>query len=114
MFGLLHNAALRSLHPVVWLSLQVVLAFGIGFAAGKRGWLLALAAYFLGICLWVVIELRPSPPWASSDVWGWNQWLISTLTVIPSGAAAALVGAAGGWVRVRRLRLTREADVTPT
>ena len=42
------------------------------------------------------VELRPSPPWAASDVWGWDQWGIFLVTLLPTAIGASVLGA---WVR---------------
>ena len=75
--GLRNNDGLRSVHPLILLGLLALVAFATGFAARRRGWLAALGAFVLGTALWVGIELRPSPPWAASDVWGWDSGAFS-------------------------------------
>ena len=53
----------------------VLVALVIGLMVTRRGWLAAAAAYVVGIALWIVIYLRPSPPWAPSDVWFLETWI---------------------------------------
>ena len=102
VFGLLdsalrNNDGLRSVHPLILLGLLALVAFATGLAARPRGWLAALAAFVLGTALWVGIELRPSPPWMASDVWGWDQWGMFGLTMMPTTLGVAAFGAVGAW-----------------
>ena len=66
-------------------------AFLIGLR--RNGWLWALAAYLVGLALWVVVELRPSPPWVPTDVGG--TWEAVGLRALIGGVWSALSGAAG-------------------
>ena len=83
----------------VKIGFMVLVAFAVGFVVARRGWLAALAAFVVGQALWVAIELRPSMPWAASDVWGWDQWAIFVLTLLPTALGAAVLGGLGAWVR---------------
>jgi hypothetical protein len=82
----------------VQLGFLVFVAFAVGFVAGHRGWLAALVAFVIGHALWVAVELRPSMPWAASDVWGWTQWGIFVVTLVPTAFGAAVLGELGAWV----------------
>jgi len=95
--GLRNNDRLRGVHPLILLGLLALAACATGFAARRRGWLAALAAFVLGTALWVGIELRPSWPWMATDVWGWEQWGLFGLTMMPTALGATAFGAAGAW-----------------
>ncbi len=82
-----------------WLGLLGLTAVAVGFAAGWRGWLAAFTACTIGMASWLVIELRPSPPWSPSDVWGPMTWLSFLLgNVLPVALGAAALGGLGGWL----------------
>lgn len=86
-----------------------LIAFLVGFVVKRRGWLAASAAYLLGLALWVVVVLRPSPPWVPTDVEG--TWVAVILGAIIGGPWSALAGAAGSWAaRSRLLVTTRRAS----
>jgi hypothetical protein len=92
----------NELDAVPWpiqLGLKAFVAFAVGFVVLRRGWLAALAAFVIGHALWVAVELRPSMPWAGSDVWDWTQWEIFLITLLPTALGAAVLGALGAWVR---------------
>jgi hypothetical protein len=77
----------NELDAVPWpiqLGFMSLVALAVGFAVGRRGWLAAFAAFVVGHALWVAVELRPSRPWAASDV--------------PTAAGAMILGALGAWV----------------
>jgi len=85
--------------PLLDLMLQLgavaLVAFLIGFVVKRRGWLAAALAYVGGVGLWVVVELRPSPPWVPTDVGG--TWEAVTLAAVIGGSWSALFGAAGSF-----------------
>jgi hypothetical protein len=89
-------------HWGLWLAWTAIVAAGVGLFGRRYGWAAAFAAYVIGIALWVTIELRPPPPWAATDVWGWEQWRDFVLTKIPIGVGAAIFGWVGNHVRSRR------------
>ena len=98
--GQMYSGVLRphESRPVVLdLMLQLgavaLVAFLIGFVVKRRGWLAAALAYVLGIGLWLVVELKPSPPWVPTDVGG--TWEAVTLAAVIGGLWSALFGAAG-------------------
>lgn len=98
----------NELDAVPWpiqLGFLSLVALAVGVVVGRRGWLAALGAFVTGHALWVAVELRPSLPWAASDVWGWEQWGIFLVTLVPTAAGAAVLGALGAWVgRLASLR----------
>lgn len=81
------------LDAAIQFGLLALIAFLIGFVVIRRGWFWALAAYLFGLALWVVVELRPSPPWVPTDVGG--TWEAVGLRALIGGAWSALSGAAG-------------------
>ena len=88
------------------LLILVAIALLIGVAANHRGWLAAGAAYVLGIALWTVVYLRPSPPWAPSDNWTIGTWIFFVLQSVVFGAVLyALLGLIGSWIPIWRARL---------
>jgi hypothetical protein len=100
--GLIALTYWNEVDAVPWpirLGFMASIAFAVGFGVGRRGWLAALAAFIVGHVLWVAIELRPSAPWAASDVWGWTQWGIFLWTLLPTALGAAVIGGLGSWVR---------------
>ena len=106
----------NELDGVPWplqLSVVALVAFAVEFIAGRRGWLAALAAFVIGHAGWVVIELRPSLPWAASDVWGLDQWAVFMVTLVPTAFGAALLGLLGEWT-AHRIRLWRDYSPTRT
>ena len=91
----------NELDAVPWpiqLGFVALVALAVGFVVRQRGWLAALAAFVIGHALWVAVELRPSLPWAASDVWGWEQWSIFLVTLMPTAAGAMALGALGAWI----------------
>jgi hypothetical protein len=88
-----------AVHWAVQLAFVALVALVVGFVAGHGGWLPALTAFALGHALWVGVELRPSMPWAASDVWDWTQWRIFITTLLPTAFGAAILGAVGAWLR---------------
>ena len=98
----------NELDAVTWplqLGFLSLVALAVGFVVGRRGWLAALAAFVVGHALWVAVELRPSLPWAASDVWAWEQWGIFLVTLVPTAAGAMILGALGAWLsRLSSLR----------
>jgi hypothetical protein len=94
----------NELNAVPWpiqLGFVAFVALAVGFVVGRRGWLAALAAFVIGHGLWVAVELRPSLPWSASDVWGWDQWGIFIVTLLPTALGAAVLGGLGGWIARR-------------
>lgn len=81
----------QSLH----LGVIALVAFLIGFAVKRRGWLAAALAFVGGVGLWVVVELRPSPPWVPTDVRG--TWEAVILLSAIGGLWSALFGGAGSF-----------------
>lgn len=89
------------LDAVIQFGLLALFAFLIGFVVLRRGWLWALAAYLIGLALWVVVELRPSPPWVPTDVGG--TWEAVGLRALIGGVWSALSGTAGSWAARARV-----------
>jgi hypothetical protein len=87
---------------LAYLATLSLIAFLVGFIVVRRGWLAALAAYVLGVALYVGLYLRPSPPWAPSDVWGLETWISFVLTMLPTTIGSAIVGGIGSWVGRKR------------
>lgn len=83
------------LEQVLTLGLPALIAFLVGFVVKRRGWLAASGAYVVGVAVWVVVDLRLSPPWILTDVRGTWEWLILTASI--GGLWSALSGAAGCW-----------------
>ncbi len=83
------------LEQALTLGSLALIAFLVGFAVKRRGWLAAAGAYVIGVALWVVVDLRPSPPWVLSDVRGTWEWVMATASI--GGLWSALSGAAGSW-----------------
>lgn len=88
--------------------LLALIAFLVGFVVIRRGWLAASGAYLLGIALWVLVDLRPSPPWVPTDVQG--TWLAVALVAAIGAPWSALFGLAGTWAAHR----TRRASSLPS
>lgn len=65
---------LTSSAPAFRLALLLLIALVIGVLLHRRSWIAAGGAYVVGITIWVVVWLRPSPPWAPSDVWFAETW----------------------------------------
>ena len=84
---------------LIYLATLSLVAFLVGFVVVRRGWLAALAAYVLGVALYVGFYLRPSPPWAPSDNWDLLTWTSFVLTILPLTIGSAIVGSIGSWVR---------------
>jgi hypothetical protein len=107
LIGLRYWNEIDSVHWLAQLSFIALVAFAVGFFAGRLGWLAALAASVIGHALWVGIELRPSLPWAATDVWDWAQWQIFLVTLLPTAFGAAVLGGIGEWAAriVSRKRL---------
>jgi hypothetical protein len=99
LIGLRYWNAIDAVPWPLQLGFVALVTFAVGFATGSRGWLAAVAAFAVGHVLWVLVELRPSPPWAASDVWGWEQWGIFLITLLPTAIGASVLGALGAWVR---------------
>ena len=58
---------------VLQLGSLALIAFLVGFVVKRRGWLAASGAYVGGVVLFVLVDLRPTPPWAFiSSVIGWG------------------------------------------
>ena len=83
------------LDAAIQFGLLALIALLIGFVARRPGWLWASAAYLVGLTLWVIVELRPSPPWVPTDVGG--TWEAVGLRALIGGVWSALSGAAGSW-----------------
>ena len=83
------------LAPGLHLGSIALIAFLVGFIVNRRGWLAASSAYLLGIALWVLIDLRPSPPWVPTDVEG--TWVAVMIAAAIGAPWSALCGAAGSW-----------------
>jgi hypothetical protein len=90
------------LDAAIQFGLLALIAFLIGFVVRRRGWLMALVAYLMGLAVWVVVELRPSPPWVPTDVGG--IWEAVALRAAVGGGWSALSGAAGSWAARARAR----------
>lgn len=90
--------------PLRVLSL-VLVALVIGLVVTRRGWLAAAAAYVVGIALWILIYLRPSPPWAPSDVWFLETWI----TFVGTQLGIALLFAGIAYIGSRTARLVFRA-----
>ena len=89
------------LASVINLGLVALIAFLVGFVVKRRGWFHALAAYLIGLSVWVVVDLRISPPWVPTDVGG--TWEAVVMWALIGGLWSALVGGAGSWAaRARR------------
>jgi len=110
LIGLRYWNELGFVHWSLQLAWVGIVATAIGFVTGRRGWAAALAAYAIGVALWVTIELRPSPPWAGADVWDWQQWGGFILTLTPVGLGAAVLG----WVGSRLGHSRRSARASRT
>ena len=80
--------------------LLALIALLVGFVVKRRGWLAATAAYLIGLSIWVVVDLRPSPPWVPTDVGG--TWEAVGLRAIIGGVWSALFGVVGS--RAARMR----------
>lgn len=83
----------------------VGIALAIGFLAGRYGWLAAGGAYVVGIALWTLLYLKPSPPWAPSDNWGEETWLGFAASTVFGVVLYALFGIVGSWIPIWRARL---------
>lgn len=79
----------------------ILTAVGVGSLGRPRAWLRATICYFIGVVWWVATDLRPSPPWSASDVWGSAQWAMFAVSLTPSFGLVAILGAVGGWLRKR-------------
>jgi len=82
--------------------LVAVIAFLVGFIVRRRGWLAAVVAYLTGLSVWVVVDIRPSPPWVPTDVGG--TWEAILLNALIGGLWSALVGGVGSWAARARGR----------
>jgi hypothetical protein len=89
---------------VLQLGSLALIAFLVGFVVQRRGWLAASAAHVGGVVLFVLVDLRPTPPWAFiASVIGWGppdatgSWE-AVIGLLGIGVPwAALSGAAGSW-----------------
>ncbi len=116
--GQMHSGVLRPhesrpalLDQVITLGSVALIAFLIGFVVKRRGWLAAALSFVIGVGLWVVVELRPSPPWVPTDVGG--TWEAVALLSALGGLWSALFGAAGGFAaRAMDRASARRADVS--
>ena len=99
-FELLSRASVLRVPSLVLVAL-VILALVIGLVIRRRGWLAAAAAYVVGIALWIGIYLRPSPPWAPSDVWHLETWI----TFVGMQLVSALLFAGIAYIGSRIARL---------
>jgi hypothetical protein len=82
--------------------LLLLVAVAIGVIADARAWFVAACSYLLGVAVWVVAWLRPSPPWTPSDNWflaTWLQFLLANV-LLPMLIFAAMAMAAHAIVRV--------------
>lgn len=84
------------LDTAIHFGLVALIAFLVGFVVRRRGWLAALVAYLIGLAIWVVVDIRPTPPWIPTDVSG--IWLAVFVRAITGGLWSALAGAVGSWV----------------
>lgn len=104
-FGLLHLYAVRGLtdiHPILWLAVLASVALATGAVARHRAGLIAGGAFLIGTALWIALALRPSTwPWQPNDVWGWQQWASTGLTLLPTLLGSILFGALGGRIARR-------------
>ena len=80
---------------LIHFGLVAVIAFLVGFIVKHRGWLAAFVAYLIGLSVWVVMDIRPSPPWVPTDVGG--TWEAILLNALVGGLWSGLVGGVGGW-----------------
>jgi Na+/proline symporter len=95
-----------ALPPLLLLLLAVV----IGVLVRPRAWLAAASAYLIGVAVWVVVWLRPSPPWAPSDNWfleAWVQFLLTNV-LLPTLIFAAAAGIARFLATAVRRRTSRQ------
>jgi hypothetical protein len=90
------------LASVIQFGLVALIAFLVGLTVVRRGWLAALVAYLVGLSVWVVVDLRPSPPWVPTDVGG--TWEAAAMWALIGGLWSALVGGAGSWAGRARSR----------
>lgn len=90
------------LDGAIHFGLVALISFLVGFTVKRRGWLAASAAYLIGLSLWVVVDLRPSPPWVPTDVGG--TWEAVALRAVIGGVWSAFSGAAGTWIARARER----------
>jgi len=82
--------------------LVALIAFLVGLTVTRRGWLAASVGYFIGLFVWVVVDLRPSPPWVPTDVGG--TWEAVFMWALIGCLWSALFGGAGSWTARSRKR----------
>jgi hypothetical protein len=96
------------LASAIQFGLVALIAFLVGFTVTRRGWLAASMAYFIGLSVWVVVDLRPSPPWVPTDVGG--TWEAVFMWALIGCLWSALFGGAGSWTaRARKRTSARRA-----
>jgi hypothetical protein len=95
------------LASVINFGLTALIAFLVGLTVTRRGWLAASVAYFIGLSVWVVVDLRPSPPWVPTDVEG--TWEVVLMWALIGCLWSALFGGAGSWARARKRTSVRRA-----
>ncbi len=91
--------------------LLLAVAVAVGVVADARAWFVAACSYSLGVAVWVVAWLRPSPPWAPSDNWflaTWLQFLLANV-LLPMLLFAAVAMAAHAIVRAVTRRTEHHA-----
>jgi hypothetical protein len=85
------------LDALIHFGLLALIAFLVGFVVRRHGWLAALVAYLIGLAIWVVVDIRPTPPWMPTDVSGiWLAvfWSASTASASPDLPGASAFGGA--------------------
>lgn len=110
-FALLHLGvrALTDIHPLLWLGGLASVGLATGAVAHHRSGLITGGAFLVGMALWISVALRPSTwPWQPSDTWGWQQWAIIGLTLLPTFLGSILFGALGGWIARRSVPPRRQ------
>lgn len=86
--------------------LVIIVGLFIGLSGTQRPLLVGACAYVLGVALWTVLTLRPSPPWLPSDNWSIGAWgAFVAGTVITGAVLMAMVAYVGN--RIRRLAGSR-------
>lgn len=93
---------------VLQLGTLALIAFLVGFAVKRRGWLAASGAYVAGVGLFVLVDLRPTPPWVPTNARGSWEAVIGMLSIgVPWTAPS---GAAGSWAARARRRASARRE----
>jgi hypothetical protein len=98
--------------PAAAVALAYILfaAFGAGFFAGRHGWIAGLLTVATAMALYVAASsfAVAAPVSQARDALALSGWALRLAwTLLPYALAAALAGAAGGWVRARTLGVAR-------